>query len=175
MLSALFQRKRFEQAVRAYSSELFRYLYWACRDRALAEDLVQETFARAWAAWERQEDANAVKAWLFTIARREHARLFERRPFDVDAEADLDGIADPLPADPALAVDMARALAALPLAYRDPLLLQVLGGLTAAEIAAACGCSEEAALMRLSRARRALRTRFEDAPPARAASTRSTP
>jgi RNA polymerase sigma-70 factor (ECF subfamily) len=174
MLSALFQKKRFEQAVRAYSGDLFRYLYWACRDRAQAEDLVQETFARAWAAWERQEDANAVKAWLFTIARREHARLFERKALEVDAEGDLDAIADPLPADPALALDMARALAALPLAYREPLLLQVLGGLTGAEIAAACGCSEEAALMRLSRGRRALRNRFEDAPP-RAASTRSSP
>jgi RNA polymerase sigma-70 factor (ECF subfamily) len=172
MLQALFQRKRFEQAVRAYAGDLFRYLYWACRDRALAEDLVQETFARAWAAWERQDDARAVKAWLFTIARREHARLFEKKSLEMDAEADLDAIADPLPADPALALDMARALAALPLDYRDPLLLQVLGGLSGAEIAAACGCSEEAALMRLTRARRALRTRFEDAPQ-RPASSRS--
>lgn len=165
MPHAFFQRKRFEQAVRAYSGDLFRYLFWVCRDRALAEDLVQETFARAWAAWERQEDARAVKAWLFVIARREHARLFARKALEMDAEADLDAIADPLPADPALALDMARALAALPLDYRDPLLLQVLGGLSGAEIAAACGCSEEAALMRLTRARRALRDRFEDASP----------
>lgn len=175
MLSALFQKKRFEQAVRAYSSDLFRYLYWVCRDRALAEDLVQETFARAWAAWERQDDAQAVKAWLFAIARREHARLFERKRVEVDAEHDLEAIPQPTPADPGLAIDMARALASLPLVYRDPLLLQVLGGLTAAEIAAACGCGEEAALMRLSRARRALRSRFEDESPRRAISARSPP
>ena len=46
------QRTRFETVVRAYANDVFRYLYWLCRDRSLAEDLSQETFSRAWAAWE---------------------------------------------------------------------------------------------------------------------------
>jgi len=165
MLTSPFQKKRFEQAVRAYSSDLFRYLYWTCRDRAQAEDLVQETFARAWSAWEDQQDEKAVKAWLFTIARREHARLFERQRLDMDDDADLDALPAIRPHDPGLAIDLARAFAALPLPYRDPLLLQVLGGLAASEIAAASGATEEAVLMRLSRARKALRTLL-DAPAA---------
>ena len=49
-------KAEFEQVVRAYANDLFRYLYWLCRDRTLAEDLVQETFARAWAGWEDQRD-----------------------------------------------------------------------------------------------------------------------
>lgn len=173
MLPSPFQKKRFEQAVRAYTSDLFRYLHWACRDRAQAEDLVQETFARAWAAWEDQQDERAVKAWLFTIARREHARLFERKRLDLEDDADLDALPASLPHDPGLAIDLARALAALPLPYRDPLLLQVLGGLAASEIAAASGSTEEAVLMRLSRARKALRALLD--PPAAQTNRRTSP
>ena len=41
------RREEFEQAVRAYSADLYRFAYWLCRDRHVAEDLVQETFLRA--------------------------------------------------------------------------------------------------------------------------------
>ena len=149
-------KAEFEQVVRAYAADLFRYLYWLCRDRALAEDLVQETFARAWAAWQDQRDEKAVKAWLYTIARNEHARLYERKRLDVDPEAELDALVA-APRDPGLALDLRKAFGLLPEAFRDCLLLQVLGGLTSAEIAAANGITEEAVNMRLSRARRALR------------------
>jgi RNA polymerase sigma-70 factor (ECF subfamily) len=149
-------KAEFEQVVRAYANDLFRYLYWLCRDRALAEDLVQETFSRAWSAWEGQRDERAVKAWLFTIARNEHARLYERRRPDIDPDADLDALAA-APHDPALAIDLRKAFGLLPEAHRDCFVMQVLGGLNSAEIAAAAGSTEEAVNMRLSRARRALR------------------
>lgn len=153
-------KAEFEQVVRAYANDLFRYLYWLCRDRALAEDLVQETFARAWAAWKDPPDERAVKAWLYTIARHEHARLYERKRPDIDPEAELDALVA-APRDPGLAVDLRRAFGRLPEAFRDCLLMQVLGGLSSAEIAAAAGATEEAINMRLSRARRALRELLE--------------
>ncbi len=159
------QKQRFEQAVRAYSSDLFRYLYWVCRDRAQAEDLVQETFARAWSAWEDQSDEKAVRAWLFTIARREHARLFEKKRPEADPEVDLESLLAP-PQDPGLAIDLGRAMASLPIDYRDPLLLQVLGGLSCAEIAAASGATEETIHTRVSRARKALRAWLDGDRPA---------
>ena len=158
------QRRQFEHAVRAYANDLYRYLYWLCRDRARAEDLSQETFARAWAAWESQRDEKAVKAWLFAIARNEHARSYERKQLDVDADAELDAIVDRGLPDPALGIDLRKAFALLPEAYRDPLLLQVLGGFTSQEIATSLRVTEEAVNMRLSRARRALRTLIEGAP-----------
>jgi RNA polymerase sigma-70 factor (ECF subfamily) len=156
-------KAEFEQVVRAYANDLFRYLYWLCRDRAQAEDLVQETFARAWAAWAGQRDEKAVKAWLYTIARNEHARLYERKRLDIDPDAELDALVAAPGRDPALGIDLRRAFAALPGAFRDCLLLQVLGGLTSAEIATASGATEEAVNMRLSRARRALRELLEPA------------
>ena len=155
-------KAEFEQVVRAYANDLFRYLYWLCRDRAQAEDLVQEAFARAWAAWGEQRDEKAVKAWLFTIARNEHARLYEKKRLDVDPEADLEALLA-APADPALAIDVKRAFGMLPGTLRDPLLLQVLGGLSSAEIAEAAGTAVDAVNMRLSRARKALRQLVEGA------------
>ena len=155
------RRSEFETVVRAYAADVFRYLYWLCRDRSVAEDLSQETFARAWAAWESQRDPKALKAWLFTIARNEHARLYERKPIDVDPEVELDTLVSQAASDPALGIDVRRAFARLPEAYREPLLLQVLGGLTSAEIAATMQSSEDAVNMRLSRARKALRTLLE--------------
>ena len=152
---------RFETVVRAYANDVFRYLFWLCRDRHLAEDLSQETFARAWAAWEDLHDEKALKAWLFTIARNEHARTYERKRLDIDPDAELDEVVARSAADPSLGIDLRRAFGMLPEAYREPLLLQVLGGLSSAEIAAAMGSTEDAVNMRLSRARRTLRDMLE--------------
>ena len=154
-------QRQFETAVRAYANDLFRYLYWMCRDRSLAEDLCQETFTRAWTAWEQQRDEKALRAWLFTIARNEHARLHEKKQLDIDPDVELEALVARSSGDPAIAIDVRRAFALLPEAYRDPLLLQVLGGLSSAEIAATMNSNEDAVNMRLSRARKALRTLLE--------------
>lgn len=163
------RRARFENVVRAYANDVFRYLYWLCRDRNLAEDLSQETFARAWAAWEDQRDEKALKAWLYTIARNEHARTFERKRLDVDPDAELDEIVSRSASDPSIGIDLRRAFGLLPEAYREPLLLQVLGGLSSAEIAETMGSTEEAVNMRLSRARRSLREILDGPPGVRTA------
>ena len=102
----------------------------------------------------------AARPWLFTIARREHARLYERKRLptvDVD-EAEALG-------DPALAsdgdaglLDLRRAITQLPEEYREPLVLQVLGGFSTAEIATQLGLTQPAVLTRLFRARNRLRT-----------------
>ena len=155
----------FETVVRAYANDVFRYLYWLCRDRTVAEDLSQETFARAWAAWETQRDEKALKAWLFTIARNEHARMYERKRVDIDPEVELDTLVSKAASDPGLAIDVRRAFGMLPDAYREPLLLQVLGGLSSAEIALTMNSTEEAVNMRLSRARKTLRTLLDGETP----------
>jgi len=156
-------KAEFEQVVRAYANDLFRYLYWLSRERAQAEDLVQEVFARAWAAWADQRDEKAVKAWLFTIARNEHARLHERKRPEIDEDADLDTLLA-APTDPALGMDLRKAFGVLPAGLRGALLLQVLGGLSSAEIASASDSTVEAVNMRLSRARRAMRSLLDGAP-----------
>lgn len=155
----LFESKesKFESLVRAYSTELYRYAYWLCRDRFVAEDLVQETFARAWQGWETLRDGRAVKAWLYTILRNERARLYEKKRPEIADEHELDDIVDAAGVNVIEQIDMREALAALPQAYRDPLLLQVLGGFSCAEIAGMMELSEGAVMTRPTRARIALR------------------
>jgi RNA polymerase sigma-70 factor (ECF subfamily) len=151
----------FENMVRAHSGDLYRFAYWQCRDRFLAEDVVQETFARAWKAWRTLESSDATKSWLFTILRHEIARLYEKKRVSIDSDQDVDELRADGQTDPSDALEMREALYALPCAYREPLLLQVLGGFTCSEIANMLSISDAAAMTRLSRARAALRKLVE--------------
>lgn len=151
----------FEHAVRAYSADLYRHAWWLCRDRHLAEDLVQETFARAWKSWAELRDLTLVRAWLVTILRNELARAFSRAKPAVDLESV--GDAD-LPALPSCEsqLETAQLVSLLPETLREPLLLQVLGGFSCAEIAAMLATTEGAVMTRLTRARQALRRQHEE-------------
>lgn len=150
----------FEQVVRAYSADLYRYAWWLCRDRHLAEDVVQETFARAWKSWAELRDVALAKAWLVTIMRNELARSFSRHKPTLDIEAV--GEAE-LPALPSFEsqLETAEMVNRLPETYRQPLLLQVLGGFSCAEIAGMLGTTEGAVMTRLTRARQAMRRQLE--------------
>lgn len=151
------KKSNFESLVRSYSAELYRYAYWLCRDRFMAEDLVQETFARAWQSWEGLRDDKAAKSWLYTILRNERARSFERKRIDIDDAVELDGLIDRTSAGPHEEIEMRQMLGALPRGYREPLVLQVLGGYSCAEIAKIMDISEGAVMTRLTRARLAVR------------------
>jgi len=146
--------QEFEQTVRAYGADMYRYAYWLCRDRFAAEELVQEAFARAWKSHSELREPAARKAWLMTILRNEHARGFARKRVDI---ADMDVYELEVPDAPPVGADLEQLLGALPLTYREPLLLQVLGGFSCGEIAAMLGTTEGAVMTRLTRARQALR------------------
>jgi len=150
-------RTDFERWVRAYSAELYRYAYWLCRDRFVAEDLVQETFSRAWQATQQLRDPHAVKSWLYTILRNEHARLYERKRFDIDEDHDLAELVDATAADPSDGIALRESLGRLSPGHLEPLLLQVVGGFSCAEIATMMKLTEGAVMTRLTRARMALR------------------
>lgn len=155
------KQSRFTALANAFSRDLYRYAYWLCGTRADAEDLVQETFARAWRSLDQLRDEAAAKAWLFTTLRREHARQFERAQ-PIFESADLEDIADhrrdfdDRPEAQALRVALAR----LPREYREPLVLQVLGGFSGAEIAAMLGVTSNTVMVRLFRARQKLRVQL---------------
>ncbi|MGH8221911.1 MAG: sigma-70 family RNA polymerase sigma factor [Woeseiaceae bacterium] len=132
------------------------YTRWLCRERWQSEDLVQETVLRAWRSWPGLREHRAVKGWLFKILYHEFARATSRGRIQTVPLEEL--VIDPQDhADPALAVDMVRALDTLGEHSRHALLLQVLGGLSCAEIAAVLSTSEGAVMTRLTRARQALR------------------
>jgi len=146
--------------------DLLRFACWLARDRAVAEDVVQETMIRAWKSREELKDPAAARPWLFTIVRREHARLYERKRLPlVDIES-VEALGDPALATESDAglLDLRRAIMQLPDEYREPLVLQVLGGFTTAEIASELQLTQAAVLTRLFRARNRLRTIYGLAP-----------
>lgn len=153
-------QRQFEQVVRAYSSELYRFAYWLSRDRFLSDELVQETFARAWKSWDQLQDPSNPKPWLIRILRNEHARLYERKQFDyVDEAPEELEIASEF--DHIEMFELENLIGSLPLSLREPFLMQVLGGYSCAEIAAELDTTEGAVMVRLTRARKALQAALQ--------------
>jgi RNA polymerase sigma-70 factor (ECF subfamily) len=153
------RRARFQALCQSLRPDLLRFAFWLSRDRALAEDVVQESMLRAWKAQDSLLDEDAAKPWFLTIVRREFARTFERKRFPT---VDIDELVRA--EQPALAVTEAQELAELraaifklPDEYREPLVLQVLMGYSTAEIAREMNLSGPAVLTRLFRARSQLR------------------
>lgn len=154
--------QRFETLVEGYSDDLYRYAYWLSRNQEIAQDVVQEAFTRVWKSLDKLRDPAAVKGWLFTIVRREHARLYERYqpsfsdtdPADI-APGIISGAGDYDTRTEAFA--LRRALETLSDDYREPLMLQVLGGFSCDEIAEKLDISRSAVMTRLFRARKQLR------------------
>ena len=152
------KQARFTALVKALSGDLFRYAFWLCRSVEQAEDLVQETFARAWRALDELRDERAARAWLLVTLRREHARSFDRQRPET-ADTDPDTLPDPLREfDPSTeAWALRRALKRLPPDYSEPLVLQVIGGYGCEEIAEMLDLTLAAVTTRLFRARQQLR------------------
>ena len=156
---------QFEAIVNAYSNDLFRYGLWLTKDAQVSEDLVQETFLRAWKAIDSLKDPGAVKSWLFTIYRRENARRFEKtRPVtssidDINVDK-FEQLEDDFAKVEVIA--LRKSLKDLPEEYLEPLLLQVLGGYTCDEIAEIMGIKSGAVMTRVFRARKKLRAILED-------------
>src|SRR5258708_2225595 len=151
------KQRQFDALVRCYSGDLFRYAYWLCGEEALAQDLVQETFLRAWKSLDSLRETAAAKAWLITILRREHARLYERKTpqlVDVD-DVEVADERDALNPEAAGEDGLIRAaMHRLDAKYREPLLLQVLGGFSCEEIARELNISSAAVRTQMFRARR---------------------
>ncbi len=156
--------KRFGEILGALQPDMKRFALWLCRDPLAAEEIVQDSLLRAWRAAGKLRDENSAKAWVLTIVRREHARRCGRRkPASISledlTEADEGELAvtDALPLE-----DLRQAIFCLDAAYREPLLLQVLMGLSTQQIATRLGLTQSAVLTRLFRARDQLRQRFLD-------------
>ncbi len=156
------KQQRYEALVDSYYQDVYRYGFWLSKNQSLAEDLVQETFLRAWRSLDSLQDEKAAKAWLFTILRRENARLYERyRPELVDIEDQ--SIAESTDKEPDQSMDkelLYSAISRLDSDYREPLLLQVIGGFSGKEIADILKLNSNTVMTRLFRARSKLRQQF---------------
>lgn len=157
---------RYEALVKALHSDLYRYAYWLCHDKHVAEDLVQETFLRAWRALDSLKDEKAAKSWLITILRRENARRFERKRFDM-SEYEEGAITDTLSTSTEQEIEnhwLREKIALMPEEYREPLVLQVIGGFSGEEIAQLLSLNKNTVMTRLFRARNQLKDALDEEP-----------
>ena len=133
--------------------------------RDLADDLVQETLLKAWAARQRFQAGTNMRAWTFIILRNLYLSQMRRSRFRGEWD---DLVADRILAAPAgqdkqvELGDMQRALLHLPQPQREALILVGAGGFAYEEAAEICGVAVGTIKSRVARGRVALETLLTD-------------
>ena len=168
------RRKEFEEEALVHLDLLYNSAMQMTRNAADAEDLVQETFVKAYRFFDRFKKGTNCRAWLFKIMKNNFINAFRKRskePVRVDfeqVEATLQ--AQPQPAVPPgeaksiehlfeelVEDDVKEALDQLPFEFRMVTILSDVEGLSYQEIADIMECPVGTVRSRLSRARRFLR------------------
>ena len=152
-----------------FNTRLFGFLARLSRRRDVAEDLLEETWLRFVAHAGRLDADTRLGPWLFTVARNLHVSYCRSRALDETHAAGAIGLW-PAPrmdspferaAANELESRIESALATLPIAFREVLLLVAVEGLRPSEAALVCGLTPEALRQRLKRARTMLADRLE--------------
>jgi RNA polymerase sigma-70 factor (ECF subfamily) len=155
----------FEGIVRRWQGPLVNMAWRYCRDRGRAEELAQEAFMKAWrglASWRRE---GSFSTWLFGLAANVYRSELKRFPTVTVA---MEEIAEPSKpaAQHAILVEqlssetVRRAVLALPVRYREPVVLYYFHEMDLGAAARTMGLPEGTMKARLSRARELLRRRF---------------
>jgi RNA polymerase sigma-70 factor (ECF subfamily) len=160
----------FRQQLLATIPRLRRYARSLVFDNSVADDLVQTALERALAHWHQFDQRRDILVWVLSIAhnahmdeRRRHAHMVSVEPLDL--QDGPDAIASTLP-DPGLRMDLLAALARLPVAQREPLLLVTLEQLSYAECAEVLRIPVGTVMSRVSRGRAVLRALLDGHAPA---------
>jgi len=151
----------FEELYRANVGRVYALCLRMTGDPAVAEELTQETFVRAWRKLGSFRGASAFSTWLHRVTINivlGHRRRGARRTARIAPAGEIP-IGDPVapPAAPAEAVDLERAIAALPNQARKVFILHDVEGYRHREIAKLLGIAVGTSKAQLHRARRILR------------------
>jgi RNA polymerase sigma-70 factor (ECF subfamily) len=151
--------ERFEAEALPHLRSLYATALRLTKNAHDAEDLVQETFLRAFRAFDRFTPGSNVRAWLYTILHRVRTDAFRRAgrsPVTVEMEGD--GPAVPPSQDAhASGADLARALGELPEVFRMAVMLRDIDELSYDEIARVLGVPIGTVMSRIHRGRALLR------------------
>ena len=159
------RREDFDRLAFAHFRELRRVALRMCEDRETADDLVQETYLRAWRSFDRFELGTNCRAWLFRIffyVRSEYRRSQARKPLVFS----LDHVKESAVSSQAnTSLDLTlkqikQAFAELPEPFRIAVLLSDIEGLKYREIAEVLNVPVGTVMSRLSRGRQMLRAKL---------------
>ena len=160
----------FDLVYAAWNGRLFTFLLRLSRQRDTAEDLLEETWMRLVRHAARLQADTRLGPWLFTVARNLHVSYVRSRLLEDASSVALVALwpASPVrtsPFEEAAALELERrlerAIATLPMASREVLLLVGVAGLDAADAADVSGITPQAVRQRLHRAREALAAALE--------------
>jgi RNA polymerase sigma-70 factor, ECF subfamily len=173
--AAQLEKAGFSEEALPWLDAVHRFALRLTGDLSDAEDLVQETFLRAYRSWEQYERGSSCRSWLFTICRHTylHGQQSARARYEL-SETDVIGQSDDSElsfvnqrATPAgspedffnriLDDELVAAIDALPEDFREVLIMSDLGDLTYPEIASVLAIPVGTVKSRLFRARREVR------------------
>jgi RNA polymerase sigma-70 factor, ECF subfamily len=163
--------REFERVALVHLDALYRSALRLTQNHADAEDLVQEASLRAFRSFHRFDPGTNCRAWLYTILRNAFLNRIRRGTHEVFGESTTLESAYESMTDTGAPIghpeeeffqtvlhgDVDRALKALPLAFREVVILADLEGLSYKEISQALGCPIGTVMSRLSRGRGLLR------------------
>ena len=166
MITTLCKHQQFKRTLAEYRGNLYRIAYSWCHNPALADDLVQETLAKALKNSSQLRDPKTVKAWLYRILSncwRDHFRR-SKDTVDIDNVVLIEKDTPDSNHDRQQIVDRVRnAIARLPMGQRQVITLVDLEGCTYIEVAQIIDVPIGTVMSRLSRARKALKERLLEA------------
>lgn len=155
-------KDKFEDIYMTYRGLMFHAAYQVLKNRPDAEDAVHQAFLSVICNLKKISQVNCPKtrAYIVVITENKAIDILRKRSKQVDMEFDDSayGVEIPLPGD----CGLADAMAQLPAAYREVLLLRYYNGYTVGEIAPMLHMTKSGAQKLLWRARVALRKRMED-------------
>jgi RNA polymerase sigma-70 factor (ECF subfamily) len=170
------RRKEFEKLTWPLSNELFRLAYWRLGNLHDAEDVVQETYLRAFRSFHTFQVGTNLKGWMTRILLNvvsDNLKKRARQPDVLAIDADSEDILN-IPDESALSKnpetqlteqemrpDLLDALQRLPSSLLQPLLLRELDDMAYADIADVLGIPLGTVMSRLFRARRVVRDRLK--------------
>lgn len=153
------QKADFKRELTEVVPHLRAFARGLCGHPDMADDLVQETLLKAWAAQERFEPGTSMRAWTFVILRNVYLTDMRRNRFRGEYDENVAERILTAPAgqeEPIHLSDMHRALLTLPTERREALLLVGAGGFSYEEAAQICGCAIGTIKSRVARARATL-------------------
>lgn len=159
------EREAFKRELTEVVPHLRAFARGLCGRPDMADDLVQETLLKAWAAQDRFEPGTSMRAWTFVILRNAYLTDMRRNRFRGEYDETVAERILTAPAgqeQPIHLSDIHRALLTLPPERREALLLVGAGGFSYEEAAQICGCAVGTIKSRVGRARAALAVMIED-------------
>jgi RNA polymerase sigma factor (sigma-70 family) len=165
------KRGRFESLLLPLMNDAYNLARWLMRNQEDAEDMVQESYLRAFRFFSGFHEGTNCRAWFLRIVRNTcytalGARDLKERQVPLDAESDAIEDSAPLPpvalSQKATVETVREAIAALPVDFREVVVLRELEGLSYKEISQVVGVPLGTVMSRLARGRDQLHLLLSD-------------